>query len=1772
MNWWEDFGNWIAGTAKTIAGATLGAIADPGRQFSAGTASLESGVRTATSNKVQIAPINPGQDPMAKSLFESGTQQSGTGTQTGLKVLQTVPRAASEYIAAGVLAAPSPFTKDNGLSYFDALDLTQGNRNGKIWYESGEDPITLGQSLYGTGQTAFGGKKLDWTDTAAVKKYFSEGAAKYTSGTIDAAASIGLDPLTYIAPAAKAGRLAFFVQPLSDASKVEKAVAGIDQAVLHVADNAAAEANSWVPTIKFILDNPKASTIQMRANIYESTNAIDLSSALEQAALKQDVELIGDILKVSVGDEAAISKLVARRDAISAQIKQGNIKRAKVSQQLEDAITVKADPEKIQSLKDLEKSFTEDLNTLIKDNLVYTKTIGTSNEANIIIDPVTGSKSFESVGDGVKFSMNGRTVARSKYWEEARNVTALSRANTTYSMAEINIQGVRARVLGWISPSGLIKETPSGTLNIGGMGYPESYREVVAIASHAKYATGKNYSFMVDEYSRMLNASDRSNALQKFEEVISEDIINYTLAKGRKGGKLSEREMKYISALAKKLTEQKFFANQRGLVDTIENNFIILDESGDPVIVDQLKEYITKVAALENRTYEQEVEILRRNPQYSGQVSSFYSFMDIDRFAKHIAEYKPALEAFLKHVDNMVGQLGDDVSKKALDKEVKSLFDSIINNPLSAMSARQKTMTRARESQEFLTDFLDGFYGNLWKPLTLISGKYAVRNVLEGSLRTLAYMDELASVAGESRLRIFNDWADKPMSKIEIIKDNAIANIKSKQGLAKLKAKKDDSLAAIGAQDVALATSAEKSASVIAQTSKMSKSLTGLNEKEIVNALKVVSDGTKIFPTVKNPAARAAVDYLAAGRTEEAVKALYGGKNLGDTLADINKLKKLIDNAVNAIETPLKNGDYLDKHSDIIVENIDKMYKNLQTLSQSLENIGTAASMRAAAAGEWDKLIAGAQPILRRSGADTFEVIPGTIVPDWAAGQLGKFARLESSADATYVRAIQDSNRLIGRSVLEQSVRNAKVEGTSEKWAGAYADFINGDLKSDPMNYLILSGASKAKVKSWFMSTSADAYRSNLDLSVTLKDFERQYVKNSELIDFYLPEVPGTARNTLKKKALAGDITREDAQLIPNAVRPTVSGADTTYAGTKDAFSTWKRIVSKTFKVLGSTPETVLVRHPFYRAVYRTEARRIARIMQAQGIDINNSQNAMNTIVRASHRAALKATNETLYTIARYTDPAKFLRFASPFYMSQQNSNRFWIGQAVKNPTAPYIGFLSWNTVNKVVDVVDEDGNPVDVSLPFGTNETLRISVPDWLLDGNVAGNQYFQVSKTSLDLVNQGSIPLVPSMSGSMVSLPANWLLDFAASKGKPVPEILTDLGFDGDLFEKRILPYFDPYAQQDFWTSVLPQSAWMRAARNSFGNTPAFAARVNLLFEQKMYRLDLSGKKLTNKIFTKFLADATNEARASFQLEAFSAAFSPASVKLTPSQQILKESYRRYTSEYGQIEGFQKYTEDFGAISAAYASSSLSKNNSGLFASPQTQGNLKRNRDLAGLIAATGPEGLSFLGEMFNEGDTQDYSKVVNEYFYNEKINGVPLKEQNEDLRAANAKRQSNIGWALWIPYKNMAVKHAEARGITVGSKAWDNAYAPALRSVESQIANKYPDWAIDKASFDTDKGRRRYMLVETVVKDEQFMSTIGKKRAVWQAAEQWVGFRNYLAEELKQRIAAGRSGSLTAKSNADILNAMEVYAAALGEKYVEFPYFYERYLSKDNLKAVN
>lgn len=1754
MSWWDSFTGAISNAASAI-------ISAPSNALGAWTG-------MGASKTLQPQVTNRNVSNQAVQYTQQSTALAGIkATSAAADVLTTPYR-------VGVAEPGTAFTlwmqEGRTKPLADYYGMARGDTRKKSWYEGGKGAISLGQSIYGAGSRVFSGNEIDWTDKKAVDKYFSEGAAHWASGTIDAGASLVLDPLIMGGKYAKILRLNKLVQPIKTLDNVEKTSATIQSAIN-------GEKNSWGVIIDHAIENADTPSNIVALNIVKrSTNPEALTYALATAGKTGDRQLVGNVLQAAIGDSKVIENLVAKNDLLSGQI-------ASMEVHLDDinnGLTVAVNEDAIAKIENAVQQLKKQTDILRK--------IG-------VRDPDTG----KIIHTGLTDSIAGQTVAKSARIEAMRARNAITSMKTLYGEETNVVNGLTVRTLHWFNPSSTIKETPSGLVNLGNISASESYKEMVAITRNVASRSGKDYRKFLDEYLLIPTKEKKFDFLDGFEKTALEDIIVKKVFNVRPED-LNEVTLDAVRMLVEKLVTRKNRAYSSVMSDVVKRNFIFVDDTGVAADLGQFKTFLEQQAIQNGTTFEKLAEDMIANPQFASQQASVYHMPDFGIYDNILEENK----ALIRHVvDNLVLELGvtsgkplSAVEKDLLKTNISRLIERAFENPSSQLSKAEKASSKGKELFDLTVHLSDEFHSNIWKPITLISGKYGLRNVIEGTVfRVPVALNELHDLTGVSRKDIFKDFFNIGKEDEATIMSNLKARIAARGNRKELEKHSLSLATAADASQAQVVLSTRTLESVMGNlkglASKIStlKDPTGKLQQQINNWLQ---NGSGIISKIKNSEARRFVIMLIDGDVDKAILLLSNSNDVATMtrhLADFgDDLLKMADD----FEQPLLNGyydNYLAKHSVQLIkdyqDSLIAAYKQINTV------IGTKIT-RDAAFGKFESLMAGATPLLRKKGEGVFEVLPGTHLPAEFEGQLGMFARGESSADKNLANTILAGNRTIGQDVFARMKKNIEVKPNDENWVKSAHAFLIGDLRSDTLNYKILQGKTDKELRTWLLSDASRDFREATRVNghamggkLIRQDIEDLIQTRRYLIERHVPEIDGLKPNYLREKVLDGTLTDSDVALIPMESRATVSGYD--FANTShfaDLNMRYKARVAKFFKYVGSLPETVLSRHPFYRTVYRTESRRLATILKDAGKDLESPE-IIDRIQRSSHRRAMKTLNESLYTIERRSEPAQLMRFISPFYMAQQNSTRFWFGNYFRNPALPFIQLHLWNSAGKLLDVRDSDGNPIESSLPWNSNETIYINLPKPVADFfNFDPKQSLALSKTSFDLVSNGAMPFIPSLSGPMVNVAASAIFD-----STPILSAATDLGLDGNAIEKYVFPYFNA-SRSDFVSEIAPLPSWLNSLRNAYFMTPQRASRTELIAQQMFYELDVQGKVLTPKLVSKTLKEAGDRAKNSYLLESVFGQVSPFSTKVTVDMDLMRKQWRRYITRFGNVDGPVKFEKDYGMTAKVFASQSLSNNPAGLIATPQTLRNIEEHKGLAEEIAAmtatAGDESFGLLGIMFNEGGPKDFSSVVNQKYYDMKIGSRDVKSLQDDPAVAAQKRQLNEAWSIWIPFKNSITAKAELNGVKVNSKEWDATYKPLLDTASSYIAQRFPVWGNNKGKTNPNSDFINFYTLQyayysgsridkntgkLVWAKDSFKATVGRRNPLWKAISQWITVRNTLSSVLQDRVASGGSENLNANSNSDIANALQVSATVISSMYPEFANVYERYLANDTLKYI-
>ena len=527
-------------------------------------------------------------------------------------------------------------------------------------------------------------------------------------------------------------------------------------------------------------------------------------------------------------------------------------------------------------------------------------------------------------------------------------------------------------------------------------------------------------------------------------------------------------------------------------------------------------------------------------------------------------------------------------------------------------------------------------------------------------------------------------------------------------------------------------------------------------------------------------------------------------------------------------------------------------------------------------------------------------------------GADGQMARILSSADSTYQEVFKTGflskmarDRKLGKYDAVNPYDIGDGPGSSRKWDqywNNYLDRLNRRYRQDPvmsqwLKYGDEEGDMVAKTTEWLMSEPQQNYRRNFNLNDSNGKADAEKVKKfiDEMHKNYSQELPlgsglrdslnNSAKGVTKQQLIAslGDsdlpsipVLREGKEytgLLKRAVRDdkgkvrpgaTVGGAVGGVAG-------------GLMKLLGSMPETKLLRHPYYAAVYRKEQLRMANMAKADGKSIGDAH-IRDRINATAHRYALQQTRKTMYTIERQTSGSNALRFFLPFFPAWSNTLRTWARIAYENPAIVAYGNAMWNIPNSLGWVVDEDGNKVEYSSMFSSGEDAFLVQPEEMLKATLAIRKIpvvgYLASKTPVlntmipVLDEDGNpMPVATRQSGLNTLFPGG-LLDPGVGPLVPIsvglilqgkPE-LTEIvrSSMGDEAFRRIVANGDP--NTDIKDIVLPTFVKRLYAKVFAGENEntAYLRLQNKMTQDAIITAAAVGKVLTQKDFEKVLRNA--------------------------------------------------------------------------------------------------------------------------------------------------------------------------------------------------------------------------------------------------------------------------------------------------------------------------
>lgn len=951
---------------------------------------------------------------------------------------------------------------------------------------------------------------------------------------------------------------------------------------------------------------------------------------------------------------------------------------------------------------------------------------------------------------------------------------------------------------------------------------------------------------------------------------------------------------------------------------------------------------------------------------------------------------------------------------------------------------------------------------------------------------------------------------------------------------------------------------------------------------------------------------------------------IHGDIPLDDVWRAAKKDRKRYEKDMAAAEKDAaKRQAEVDRLRRALDEKVDALHKAEQRIDDMLPqqnaNVAALSAARAEAqrlAGEIDAIIAKMRskaPKRSKVGEGGLVVGKnrdgsGIVYSNAFDGHEGEMARLLASADRTY-SAVFETGFEARRSAIKNSRDWEKIdpaEFTSPADWERYWDNLtiryNQRYAFDPiisrwLKYGDEEGTMLADTRKMLMSRKGASLRGTL----RTRNGERLSDANgdpiAERVDDYLTELyrrytdelpPGMG---IRERLAQGEMMPYEVQAKWAGSRPPVipapveDGAAEVKSLFGHAYSGYQTVTGAAMKYLGSIPETTLLRHPFYAAIYQDEALRLANLAKRQGANLN-SRSVRAGIEKAAHREALKQTRRTMYTIERQSNISNLLRFAMPFFPAWENSIRTWGRIVWQNPAVLGAGALLWDIPNSLGWVVDENGNKVEHSNFLAADDKHFIVYPEAVLNAaaKIAGPDLpvigrpgelvpllntmlppldengkpmpIQTRQSSLNVVFPGGI-LNPGV-GPMQTIPVSLML-----RGKPEFTEVLRKNMPEQVFNS-LIPNGNPNTPiPDMFLPTTIKKLKYKIFAGEDENT-AYLRMQDSMIQDEIVRLKMAGQNVTERDMDRVLKRARKMwdwtiGQAATGFTASTGYRSPFTVERQIWRDLLDNTNLTYSQK---VSAFTRkmdvlhpgHSQDFLTLTQSTSESPF-----GVDSTQSSWDRLTGNEDTAQFIAKEyGEEMVGMFTNIGNTGDPFSYS-VYGELF-GQTVDGKSLKSKMtpQELKFADDVKS---GWRDY--YLLIDSMDAKARKAGLDGYMQIDGIDDILSEARSVLAEKYEGYGVEiSKGFDSTKINRTIQTARLIVSEadpDEF-----KSNQTIRSLSEYLMVRDKTADALKQVEDSDVKAEIRDLALAEVMR--------LRRSDMGFADFYDRYLSSDDFRKVS
>lgn len=613
-----------------------------------------------------------------------------------------------------------------------------------------------------------------------------------------------------------------------------------------------------------------------------------------------------------------------------------------------------------------------------------------------------------------------------------------------------------------------------------------------------------------------------------------------------------------------------------------------------------------------------------------------------------------------------------------------------------------------------------------------------------------------------------------------------------------------------------------------------------------------------------------------------------------------------------------------------------------------------------------------------------------------------------------------------------------------------------------------------------------------------------------------------------------------------------INGEIFQYANGKTFYQSYRQFINKAFKYIGALPEDTLVRHPFYNAVYKRSMNDQVDRAIANGQQVTNA--ALDRMIQNAHRFAMRETNNTLYTIQRYSNAAAVFAFFAPFIQAQFNTLRVWGRLAYENPQILGRSQQIWNATEKAGW---EEKDPV-TGETYVTFQAAGI-LPDWLEEAT-GGNTVMRFPKRGANIVLAGD-PWWNPGAGPVVQVAASEIL-----KNSPdIDQQLTEK-FGFPVPSRRVLDFIvqeRPSGQKYSWDLILPASA-RRITSVARGTADVdYANTITSLFAINTQRYK-DGKRDTMPTYDEMEA----QANAMYVLRLFTNLTLPVIPQFRSEYEFYINQWR-IENQKGTVDGvtaeerfYDAYPEYF---TLAY---SITRNVAGSYSTEGAVYRAKENRNLVSEVAQFDP---ALIQLITNEDIERDFDRAS--YLWEMNTSPIPgdkgkFRERvspEEAIRAQDIRK----GWIEYNRFMDALDADMELNGVkSINSNAGAVYRDIKQEFMDELLANNEPfreEWG----QYSIGGWMNSIRAINTILEDEKFMTNYDNE--TWALMRDYMDAREDMVEILEQQESFGGSKNINAASNIQLRELWDEYISELKQENTLFSSWYNRFLDNDTLERI-